>query len=61
MITVNGKPVEKAPVTIIVAPYTPMPNLMPGYYEHSRVIDGTGATIVRCLPIRDAAKLGEQS
>jgi hypothetical protein len=49
-ITVNGKASAAAPVTIIVAPLQPVPNIMPGYVEHSRWTDGTGTTTIRCWP-----------
>lgn len=49
-LTVNGKESLIAPVSIVVAPLQPIPNLPPGYVEHSRWTDGTGATVIRCWP-----------
>ena len=47
---VNDKVVASAPVTIIVAPLHPIPNLPVGYVEVSRWTDGTGTTAIRCWP-----------
>jgi hypothetical protein len=47
---VNGKRNDPAPVTIVVAPFQPIPNLPPGYIEQSRWTDGTGTTTIRCWP-----------
>lgn len=54
-IRINGKVSTPAPLTIIVAPLHEIPNLPPGYYEHSRWRDGTGTTSIRCWPL-DATK-----
>ncbi len=47
---INGKISSPAPLTLVVAPFKPIPNLPPGYQEVSRWTDGTGTTAIRCWP-----------
>ena len=59
-IVVNGHLSMQAPITIIVAPRHPVPNLPPGFYEVSRWVDGTGTTTIRCWPADRSSRLDER-